>query len=222
MINDNDLFLLASSQNNGTYKVYIDSNGYKTLTPQTRNYTAKYREPYISNHEYSVGLLYDITSKKEVIFPNCSEATGAIGYGAFEFAFWRCPSLTSVSFPSLTTASGDSSGSSSSADGAFERAFAFCTSLTSVSFPSLTTAIGSSGSRVTYGVFERAFEDCTSLTSVSFPSLTSVGSNSFNTAFSNCSSSLKVHFKKSMKGTAGLDYKTMALTSEDQVVFDLP
>ena len=187
MINDNDLLLMLSSlQNNGTYKVYIDSDGYKTLTPQTSNYTAKYREPYISNHEYSVGLLYDITSKKEVIFPNCSEATGAIGCGAFEFAFWRCPSLTSVSFPSLTT------------------------------------AIGSSGGRTTYGVFERAFEDCTSLTSVSFPSLTSVSSNSFNTAFSNCSSSLKVHFKKSMKGTAGLDYKTMALTSADQVVFDLP
>ena len=160
MINDNDLLLMLSEslQNNGTYKVYIDSNGYKTLTPQTRNYTATYEEPYICNNEYSVGLLYDKNPKK-VVFPNCSEATGAVD---------------------------------------------------------------SKYSYVYSGAFEFTFNDCTSLTSVSFPSLTSVSSNAFNVAFNNCSSSLKVHFKKSMKGTTGLDYKTMGLTSADQVVFDLP
>ena len=189
MTNDNDLFLLASSQNNKIFEVYIDSSGKKTLIPQTRSYSAKYHEPYICNHRLSVGLLYDKTSRKEVIFPNCSGASGEVDYGAFDNAFYKCTSLTSVSFPSLTTATGGS---------------------------------GSGGSRVIYGAFRYAFVGCTSLTSVSFPSLTSVISGSFYEAFDSCSPSLKVHFKKSMKGKTGLDYKTMGLKSADQVVFDLP
>ena len=152
MTNDNDLFLLASSQNNKIFEVYIDSSGKKTLIPQTRSYSAKYHEPYICNHRLSVGLLYDKTSRKEVIFPNCSGASGEVDYGAFDNAFYKCTSLTSVSFPSLT----------------------------------------------------------------------SVISGSFYEAFDSCSPSLKVHFKKSMKGKTGLDYKTMGLKSADQVVFDLP
>ena len=186
MTNDNDLLLLASSQNNGTYKVYINSAGKKTLTPQTANYTATYGNHYVCNHPSSSGLLYGKNPKK-VICPNCSGAAGG-----------------------------------------FYKAFMGCTSLTSISFPSLRTAIGGTLTN-SYLSFYEAFYGCTSLTFASFPSLTSLESmftgsegSPFYLAFSHCSSSLKVHFKKSMKGTAGLNYSTMGLTSAAQVVFDLP
>ena len=191
MINDNDLLLMLSSslQNNETYKVYIDSSGKKTLTPQTHNWEADDPSLRISCHSESVtvyGLLAGKNPKK-VIFPNCSRAAGYKTSGAFYMAFENCTSLTSVSFPALTTATGNNN----------------------------------------YGAFGGAFQNCTSLTSISFPSLTTVGTETkadvtFRSAFSNCSPSLKVHFKKSMKGKPGLDYKTMGLTSADQVVFDLP
>lgn len=226
MINDNDLLLLASSQNNGTYGVYIDSNGYKTLTPQTGNYTARYREPFVCHHPSPdtigtvIGLLANENPKK-VIFPNCSKVSGRKNWGAFDEAFYRCTSLTSVSFPALTTVT--SGYSSAGTRGAFYGAFVGCTSLTSVSFPLLTTATSDGGD----GPFFNTFLGCTSLTSVSFPSLIRVSNgngfdSTFQGAFSECSPSLKVHFKKSLKGTAGLDYNTMNLKSADQVVFDLP
>ena len=223
MTNDNDLLLLASSQNNKTFEVYIDSTGKKTLTPQTSNYTAIYSQPYVCYHSSSNSLLADKNPKK-VVFPNCSEATGYAMSGAFEFAFMECTSLTSVSFPSLTTATGYSdSDYGPYGHGAFESAFKGCTSLTSVSFPSLTTATGGGA----FGAFQWAVRECTSLTSISFPALTTVYSftgrkATFRNAFYNCSPSLKVHFKKSMKGKTELDYNIMGLTSADQVVFDLP
>ena len=257
MTNDNDLLLLAlsaSPQNNGTYKVYIDSSGHKTLTPQTHNWEAADPSLRICCHSKS-GTVYGLLAgknPKKVIFPNCFGATGYKTSGAFYMAFEDCTSLTSVSFPALTTATGgDTFGAFYSAFegctsltsvsfpvlktaegaykssgitlGAFDIAFQNCTSLTSVSFPALTTATGNNN----YGAFGGAFQNCTSLTSISFPSLTTVGTKTkadvtFRSAFSNCSPSLKVHFKKSMKGKPGLDYKTMGLTSADQVVFDLP
>ena len=221
MINDNDLLLMLSSslQNNETYKVYIDSSGKKTLTPQTHNWEADDPSLRICCHSKS-GTVYGLLAgknPKKVIFPNCSRAAGYKTSGAFYMAFENCTSLTSVSFPVLKTATGGDT------FGAFYSAFEGCTSLTSVSFPALTTATGNNN----YGAFGGAFQNCTSLTSISFPSLTTVGTETkadvtFRSAFSNCSPSLKVHFKKSMKGKPGLDYKTMGLTSADQVVFDLP
>lgn len=188
MTNDNDLLLLASSQNNGTYSVYIDSNGYKTLTPQTSNYTATYRDPNVY-YGSSQSLLYKKNPKK-VRFPNCSNAKGDDHYGAFCLALYRCTSITSVSFPVLTTATGGGDGGGY---GTFFQAFWYCTSLTSLSFPSLTTIRSSTGVYAT-----------------------------FREAFYKCPSSLKVHFKKSMKGNPALEYSLMGLTSADQVVFDLP
>ena len=194
MTNDNDLLLLASSQNNGTYKVYIDSSCKKTLTPQTANYEAIYKSPWVCYHSSGTaeGLLTGKNPKK-VELPNCIKAGGHFDEGAFDQAFYGCTSLTSVSFPALTTATGGLSASSSSAWGAFRQAFYGCTSLTSVSFPALTTI-----------------------------NTSSVINFTFMLAFIGCSPSLKVHFKKSMKGTIGLDYQIMGLTSADQVVFDLP
>lgn len=297
MINDNDLLLLASSQNNKTFEVYINGFREKTLTPQTSNYPVEDREPFVCRHlngNTVQGLLADKNPKK-VVFPNCSRATGESGdssaYGAFQSAFYGCTSLISVSFPALTSATGGSgSGDYGNGDGAFQYAFYDCTSLTSVSFPSLTSASGGSNEGIhsisdgtfreafrnctsltsvsfpvlktvsggsdrgafyeafrgctsltsvsfpaltttssnssSWGAFDYAFEDCTSLTSASFPSLTTAtgyrGRSAFYYTFINCSPSLKVHFKKSMQGNTGLDYRTLGLISADQVVFDLP
>ena len=109
MTNDNDMLLLASSpQNNGTYKVYIDSSGKKTLTPQTHNWEADDPSLRICCHSKS-GTVYGLLAgknPKKVIFPNCFRATGYKTSGAFYSAFEGCTSLTSVSFPALTTAEG--------------------------------------------------------------------------------------------------------------------
>ena len=81
-----------------------------------------------------------------------------------DYAFARCYSLTSVSFPECT-----SIGSS---------AFASCSSLTSVSFPKCTS------------IWFAAFSYCSMLTSVSFPECTSIG----DTAFFQCSGLTSVSF----------------------------
>ena len=82
--------------------------------------------------------------------------------------FQSCTSLTSVSFPSLTTISGSS---------ACYYMLQSCIALTSVSFPSLTTISGNFGCAY-------MLQNCTALTDVYFPALTttSFGSrvNQFN------------------------------------------
>lgn len=131
-------------------------------------------------------------------------------YGAFAYS-----SVTSLSFPKLTTisgyvinneytkgiAEGCSSLTSVSFDAlttisiwqGFVRAFRECTSLTSVGFPELTTIDS-------YGVFGSssyggAFEKCTSLTTVTFPKLSSMTpSNVFQTTFKGCTSLTSVSF----------------------------
>ena len=99
-----------------------------------------------------------------VSFPALTSA----GTSAFQSSFQGCTSLTSASFPVLTTVSGDFS---------FQNAFFGCTSLTTVSFPELTTISGP-------GAAKGVFSGCTSLTNVSFPKLESIsGSSTFSSAF---------------------------------------
>lgn len=90
---------------------------------------------------------------------------------AFDSLAIRSPSLTTVSFPNLTTVSGSY---------AFHRAFEGCKSLTTVSFPNLTSVTVS-------GAFYCICIGCPSLTTVSFPRLETVsGANIFLLAFVNC------------------------------------
>lgn len=112
---------------------------------------------------------------------------------ALYFAFENCASLTSVSFPALTTVFGTY---------AFYGAFDGCKGLTSVSFPALTTVSGNNA-------FSLTFERCTGLTSVSFPVLTSVnGSNVFYNIFRSTAGLTDVYFNALTTNSFGTDYKS--------------
>ena len=139
------------------------------------------------------GMAYKFyrSSVTSVSFP---ALTSAVGDSTFKSAFQNCTSLTSVSFPELPSVNGGSFGNT------FASAFQNCTSLTSVSFPKLTSVYSSGPD----GTFPSAFCGCTSLTSISFPELTSItnGNNanptsgSFYFAFSGCTSLTTVSFPK--------------------------
>ena len=80
-------------------------------------------------------------------------------YGIYQYAFYECSSLTSVTIMEGVTSIGD-------------RAFSGCSSLTSITIPDSVTSIG---------IY--AFEGCSRLTSITIPdSVTSIGSS----AFQNC------------------------------------
>ncbi len=82
-------------------------------------------------------------------------------YGIYQYAFYECSSLTSVTIMEGVTSIGDD-------------AFSGCSSLASITIPDSVTSIG-------YG----AFNGCSSLVSITIPdSLTSIGNN----AFKGCSS----------------------------------
>ena len=104
------------------------------------------------------------------------------------YAFYYCSSLTSVSFPNVTSigedafngCSGLTSVSFPVATSIGTRAFNSCSGLTSASFPEATSIGGS------------AFDSCSGLTSVSIPKATSIGGSAFN----GCSGLTKVSFPK--------------------------
>ena len=95
--------------------------------------------------EIGEGAFYDCTSLTSASFPIVTSIS--------DYAFRSCTSLISVSFPEVTSIG--------------EYAFRSCTSLISVSFP-VATSIG-----------EYAFYNCTSLTTIEIPSVTSIGSSAF-------------------------------------------
>ncbi|MBE6529140.1 MAG: leucine-rich repeat domain-containing protein [Ruminococcaceae bacterium] len=77
-------------------------------------------------------------------------------YAVYQYAFYNCTSLTSVTIGNSVTSIG-------------EYAFSWCTSLTSVIIPDSVTSIG-----------EYAFSGCTSLTSMTIGnSVTSIGNGAF-------------------------------------------
>lgn len=140
-----------------------------------------------------------------VSFPELTTITSTWD-GAFNSAFRDCTSLTTASFPKLTSAPNycfntsfrsDTSLTSFSAplvqsagSAAFSYTFYGCTALTSIDLTALATITGTNA-------FSYAFYGCTSLTSVSFPSLTTLFNHSnsgFSYAFSNCTSLTSVSF----------------------------
>lgn len=142
---------------------------------------------------------------RTVSFPELTTITSTWD-GAFNSAFRGCTSLTTASFPKLTSAPSycfsnafyddaalvsfsapllSSAGSSS-----FSYAFYNCTSLTTVSLPALTTLASTSA-------FSRTFYGCTSLVDISFPALTTFPNDSnasFGYAFQGCTSLSSVSF----------------------------
>ena len=117
------------------------------------------------------------TNVKSVSFPNLTTISG--NYGC-QNAFNDDTALTSVSFPNLTTISGGSG---------CRYMFQSCTALTSVSLPNLTTISGNYGC---YGMLAY----CTALTSVSFPNLTTISNTSTacNYMFDGCTALTDVYF----------------------------
>lgn len=145
--------------------------------------------------EYGLYYKFYKSSVTSVSFPDLTSITN--NKSGFNSAFQDCTSLTSVSFAELTSITSTSTGSSSETfTNAFVDAFKGCTSLTSVSFPKLAT-VSNGDSAYVYGIFNSAFDGCTSLTSVSFPELTSVnGCGVFSYAFNGCTALTTVSFTK--------------------------
>lgn len=133
----------------------------------------------------SEGLTFKVTQVNDEVFNGCetlksirSEGDNLKRIGSK--AFYACPSLVSVSFPSITTIN--------------PWTFYGCKSLTSISFPRATT-IGNNAfhgcvslSTVTFPsvitINSYAFEFCQSLSSVSCPNVTTIGEAAFLACFS--------------------------------------
>ena len=111
-----------------------------------------------------VGITREVNSRGVYGFPTesftFSLPSGATDIGDYSlyYAFYKCPSLTSVDLSSLQTISGNSS---------MYETFSECNSLTSIDLSNLTTI---SGDQAMY----QTFSHCTSLTSVDLSSLTTI------------------------------------------------
>lgn len=132
-----------------------------------------------------------------------------------------CTSLTSISFPELTTVSGESS---------FGQSFSGCTGLTTVTFPKLDEVTGTSA-------FYHTFENCTNITDVYFPALTTTSfsnvsaSNTPLAIFNNVSGmNGKIHLPSNLSSITWIQNSTTSSSSRQQyfgssyctVLLDLP
>ena len=153
-----------------------------------------------------VGITREVNSRGVYGFPTesftfslPSGATDIGGYSLY-YAFYKCPSLTSVDLSSLQTISGNSSMyetfsecnsltsidlsnlTTISGDQAMYQTFSHCTSLTSVDLSSLTTIS-------VFGRMQGTFWKCTALTSVDLSNLTTLSfDNAMNYTFWECNS----------------------------------
>lgn len=112
----------------------------------------------------------------------------SIGKRAFSNAFSFCSGLTSLSFPELTTISGESG---------FGDSCRSCTGLTVVTFPKLTS--------LSENAMRNCFENCTGITDVYFPALTTssfpsgVGyGNTPLKMFNNACKNVKIHLPSNL------------------------
>ncbi len=115
-------------------------------------------------------------------------------YAIYNYAFYRCKTLTSINIYGGVTSIGNS-------------AFYDCTNLTSITIPDSVTSIG-----------EFAFHDCTSLTSVTLgenSQLTSIGSYTFY----KCTSLESVTFGDSSQLTSIGAYAFYDCTSLESIIF---
>ena len=145
----------------------------------------------------------------------------SIGKRAFSNAFSFCSGLTNISFPELTTISGESG---------FGDSCRSCTGLTVVTFPKLTS--------LSENAMRNCFENCTGITDVYFPALTTTsfpsGVGYGNTPlqmFNNVSGMRgKVHLPSNLSSITWIQNSTTSSSSRQQyfgsdyctVLLDLP
>lgn len=115
----------------------------------------------------------------------------SIGKRAFSNAFSFCSGLTSLSFPELTTISGESG---------FGDSCRSCTGLTVVTFPKLTS--------LSENAMRNCFENCTGITDVYFPALTT---SSFPSGVGYGNTPLKI-FNNAVRGKIHLPSNLSSIT----------
>ena len=156
-VNEDEL-LEYDAEIDGIYYVFSDTNAF--VTCKTSIYNDYSGDVVIPNTVTYNDNIYTVTSIYEYAFYECTNLTSVtipnsvttIGEGAFI----ECTNLTSVTIPNSVTTIGDG-------------AFFECTNLTSVTIPNSVTTIGN-----------YAFWKCTSLTSVTIPnSVTTIGEYAF-------------------------------------------
>ena len=147
IINKSSLNITKGSSNNG----YV---AYYAIEVHNGNSKIVNKDGYLFNTYNNVNyLLGYVGNEKELVLP---ESYNGQNYKIYQYAFYDCDNLTSVTITDSVTSIG-------------YYAFGYCDSLTNVTIPNSVTSIGSA-----------AFSDCTSLTSVTIPdSVTSIGSAAF-------------------------------------------
>ncbi len=159
--NYSTLTVTAGSTDNG-YVGYYAKNVYTSTAVPTKLWTDS--DGYIFHEDSDTYYLMGYTGNETVLTlpTNCKGQN----YAIYQYAFYNCDSLTSITIPNGVTSIG-------------KYAFYNCDSLTSITIPNGTTSIG-----------EYAFYDCTGLASIVTPdSVISIGYVAFfNTAYYNNSS----------------------------------
>jgi hypothetical protein len=182
VINNSSLNITAGSSDNGYVAYYakevhtgdskiVNKDGYLFYTYAGINYLIAY-----------------VGNDTDLILP---ENYNGESYEIYNYAFYYCKGLTSVTIPGSVTSIGNS-------------AFEFCTSLTSVTIPGSVTSIGDMAFYYCYNltsvtipnsvtsIGDYAFSSCWDLTTITIPnSVTSIGDR----AFSNCDDLTSIKYR---------------------------
>lgn len=156
---------------------------------------------------FSTGANSGIRRVTSVSFP---DLTTISGQNALIGLCQYNSALTSVSFPKLATITGGS---------ALQSAFMNCSGLTSIAFPALTS--------ITSGyALQTAFNGCGEITSISFPELTILGGNTgssqspMGNCFGSCTKLASIDFPKLEKvGWSGFSYAFAGCPALTSVTF---
>jgi len=202
--NLSSLNITKGSKGNG-YVGYYALNIYTPTSGESKLWTNG--DGYIFYEDGDTCYLVGYTgSETDLTLP---ESCNGKNYAIYQYAFYECDSLTSITIPDSVTSIGDSAfrfcsslkavtfEENSQLSSIGEDAFWICRSLSSITIPDGVTSIG-----------DYAFYDCTGLTSVTIGSgVTSIGKY----AFSSCDSLTSVTFKN----TEGWSANETSLSAEE-------
>ena len=159
--NKSSLDITAGSTSNG-YIGYYAKNVYTEEGGSWLTDTSDgYRFLYDGTNGYLIGYRGNQTELALPASFTAYDGTEITEYGLYDYAFYNCSGLTSITIPDGVTSIGD-------------RAFYNCKGLTSVTIPDSVTTIG-----------ERAFYYCTGLTEISWNAVSVANLNSSSNVFYN-------------------------------------